>query len=219
MKKNNLFNRIMSGNCICKISSVELIPEELSVIEEALVSLGVKIVPPHRYSERDINEVTVGKYFFGKMDDLLIPTIIVPGMDSLPLYVALEKIGNIFLSDVSDKLKVASIVWRGGGSTSIDEKYFAHLKKYWLKKRKLACVCDLGKRKDLILEELKKVEGFSEVYNQYMAYNDLKLKAIADQRYEDAAVARIEEKNLLEMLDEFTANYLVSYFKDNLLIT
>jgi len=216
MKKLNLFTGIMSGNCIIKVSSVELISEELNDIEQTLITLGVRIVPPHRYSEKDINDYTDEKYFFGKVDDLLVSTIIIPGMDSFPIYVALEKIGNIFLSVVSDELKVASIVWRGGGSVNIDEKYLMPLKKYWLKKRRLACVSDLGKEKDSILEELKKIEGFSDVYNQYMAINDLKMKAIEELRYEDAAIARDKAKDFLEPLDTFVADYVFSYFKTNL---
>jgi hypothetical protein len=213
-QEKSLFERIFNGKvCVLTYPSRQLISEDLTTIEEILNGLGVQITPKYNNSERNIAEFTIGDYFVGEFDDMLETALILPGMDTLPLYIVLSKIGNIFLNKISDDKKITSIIWRGGGSVNIDGKYYTALKKYWLKKRKLRCIANLTEKRDLMLKELSEVEGFSKIYDEYIGFKKQKEMLVEAQDFEKAAYARDNERMLLPDLDVFVSNYVESLWK------
>lgn len=219
MEKHKLFEGLVGGKYIIALPAVELIIQELESLEEKLIELGAQIKSYPLYTRISIDEITVGKYFFVKLSDLFETIVIIPGADSFPLYVTLKQIGNIFSDDFPGLGTITNIVWKGGGSTKIDNKFYIPLKKYWLKKRKLLSVIELPDEEEAKLRELLNEEKYLDLIKKIEEIASLKMQQVKQQNFETAAGYRDTEKALrkemesieqeiLEKFDEYCENFI-----------
>jgi len=203
------FKELISGNCVIKVHAVRLITEDLESLEIELNTLGAKILTLPCYEKGN----TLKFELYQSVDISREVSVAIPGVDGLPLYVILSKIANIYLSNVHDNYNVTSIVLVGGATVNVDEKFFIVFKKYWIKKENLACIIDLSNSKESVVKELSLVEGFSAVYDEYSKINERKLQAVKDQNFVTAAEEREKEIPLLEKLDTYVGNFLISIWE------
>jgi hypothetical protein len=200
MEKHQLFNGFVGGEYTIALPANELVTQEIETIEEKLIELGAQIKSYPYYSPISIDKITLGKYIFVKPSDLFETTVIIPGLDGFPLYIVLKQIGNIFFDELPEVGKITSIVWKGGGSIRIDNKFYAPLKKYWLKKRKLISIVELDSE-DPKFKEILNEEKYLELSKKIEQVISLKIEQVNQQNFEKAARYRDQEKELLKEIE------------------
>ena len=213
MKNNSIFDLVMNGRCISIYPSEKLITESIEDLKLALTSLGAVINYQCSFQQnKKVRQFKFGEMATVEVSKITQTIVILPGIDKLPVYILLSRIENIFLNTISDNEKIATIVWKGGGSTNIDGKYYTPLKRYWITVRGLPCIIDMSKKKDHIFKELSKIHEFTNTYNQYIEKDELLKKSIVEQKYGKAASAREEILKLLPKLDKAMHDYLTAFW-------
>ena len=202
METEGLFINAINGDLLCKVILHELIEEDIESIGKTLEALEVKITSLI-YSVQKTKDI-----LNEEIDNLKETILIIRGSDNLPLYVSLQTVADIRLSNFPGYEKVTTILWKGGGSNNIDSEYFIPLKKYWIKNNKLTFIADLFK--EPLIKELSLIEGFSDIYNEYVVVNARKIKMVKTQNFEKASEEREKEIELLSKLDKYVGEFMKS---------
>lgn len=214
INKLSLFELLLGGNYAFTLPSEKLIPESLEDIEKELVSIGAEI-SSIVHVRNDYEGFKIEEYFIREITRRN-KIIILPLSDHSSLVVDLSQVGAIELHNgISHKGdKVILIIWKGGGNDEVDKKYFEPLKKYWVKSLENPITINLPKEKATLIAELSKQEGFSNVYDNYIKVHELKMQNVKDEKFEDAASCREQEKDFFVFLDDYAKKYLDSRVKN-----
>ena len=212
MENTTLFENFFDGDLILCIPSNDLIPEDIEVLKESLLETGAKF-KVGSFLSRSLggNPAIILKNQEGL--SLSDTAIILDGLDKMPALMVLEKIANIVSIETGTE-KIATIVWKGGGSTNIDSKYYVPLKKYWLKKYSVICGINCIPQKYSILEELAKLENFTNILGKFTDARVSKNVAEKNQNYATAGEFRDKEKDLLLILENYFSSYISTKLPD-----
>jgi len=214
MEKHKLFKSFIDGQVSIALSSNELIPQDLESIEKDLIELGAQIKSCPYYISARIDQVTFGEQIFVKPSDLFETTVIIPGIDGFPLYIVLKQIGNILSDDFSEIGKITNIVWNGGGSTRIDNKFYIPLKKYWLKKRKLITIAEFSEEENLKFKELCGENEYLQLIKKIEEADFSKIECIKRGDYEQAAGYRDKAKELRKVIESIEEEVMKKFDKN-----
>lgn len=151
---------------------------------------------------KKLNHDTTPSFSFLNKSIELEKGVVIIGLDSLPLPVTFSKIADILKITLHAK-KMTVIVWEDGRSTCVEREYFAPLKKIWLKEFGTRVILQTPQEKiqELLLIELKKIEGFEDRYEKFLLYKKKRDAAVKEQQFGDAAEARDKFQKILEELE------------------
>ena len=213
LKITSLFESLVKRDNVALIPVKELISDDPEVLEKELQDLGAKLACTNNLHIAKKSQVTIGDRISDDIFTINEITITVLGMDNLPVYILIKHIEDVCMYITADR-KIAVILWSGGGSTNIDGRFFLPLKKYWLLSKNAACVISLYEDQEKILEEMSKIENFSNLYKRFEIIQKTIDTAIKNQDFNDAVEARKNSIPLLEELEHTFNEKLTSIVKE-----
>ena len=200
-----------------EIPTHKLVKETEEQLENELTTMGAEIVSTDILvkQEEDPNESKSDRFVRTHLKKYR-KIVVLPGMDSLPLYIHLDMVDAI----ITHKEKpYISLIWASGGSSNISRTYYVLLNKLWILGRNLLMTVDLldSKNEDEINTELAKIEGYESLAEKYISIHTEKETFVKKQNFKAATEKREEEKEVTDKIHELTKDIFYTFAEKSVL--
>jgi len=207
----SLITLFREDELLASVKVHEMIIDTEEQLEQELIALGAKMISKNFLIQS--NSERIGRISRLIAEHLMMKKyekiIIVPITDVQPLCIELDKVEAFILHEGEEFF---SVIWKGGGSSTIEAKYHCPLKKLWCKVRKVR-VRFKPETLDGLDAQLITLEDYNALAQRCLNIRVKKDEAAKAGNYTEAAKQRDEEKRILKELRSLVDPMIIVHYE------